>query len=59
MPVIDMSGPIRDGMWYYGELYIDMPVPSVRVREVDLPGPSAWSRTDSGVPTVRGIEPGS
>lgn len=37
MPVIDISGPIREGMWYYGEPYLDMPVPPVRVHEVDFP----------------------
>ncbi len=37
MPIIDISGPIRDGMWYYGEPYLDMPVPPVRVREVEFP----------------------
>jgi kynurenine formamidase len=37
MPVIDVSGTIRDGMWHYGEPYLDMPVPPVRVREVEFP----------------------
>jgi kynurenine formamidase len=37
MPVIDISGPIREGMRYYGEPYLDMPVPPVRVHEVDFP----------------------
>lgn len=39
MALIDISGPIREGMWYYGEPYLDMPVPPVRVREVDFPPP--------------------
>jgi kynurenine formamidase len=37
MPVIDISGPIREGMWYYGEPYLDMPVPPVKVHEVEFP----------------------
>ena len=37
MAIIDISGPIREGMWHYGEPYLDMPVPPVRVREVDFP----------------------
>lgn len=37
MALIDISGPIREGMWYYGEPYLDMPVPPVRVHEVEFP----------------------
>lgn len=37
MTVIDISGPIREGMWYYGEPHLDMPVPPVRIREVEFP----------------------
>jgi kynurenine formamidase len=37
MAVVDVSGPIREGMWHFGEPYLDMPVPPVRVREVDFP----------------------
>lgn len=37
MTIIDISGPIREGMWYYGEPYLDMPVPPVRIHEVVFP----------------------
>lgn len=37
MAVIDISGPIREGMWHYGEPYLDMPVPPVRIHEVEFP----------------------
>ena len=37
MAIIDISGPIREGMWYYGEPYLDMPVPPVRIHEVEFP----------------------
>ncbi|MFO1539474.1 MAG: cyclase family protein [Chloroflexota bacterium] len=37
MAIIDISGPIREGMWYYGEPYLDMPVGPVRVHEVEFP----------------------
>ena len=37
MAVIDVSATIREGMWHYGEPYLDMPVPPVRIREVAFP----------------------
>lgn len=44
MTTIDISGPIREGMWYYGEpLMPNMPVPPVRIRDIDFPPPYAGS----------------
>jgi kynurenine formamidase len=39
--IVDISGPIHEGMWYYGEPYLPMPVTPVRIREVDFPPPYA------------------
>jgi arylformamidase len=37
MALIDISGPIYTGMWYYGEPYLDLPVAGVDIHQVDMP----------------------
>jgi kynurenine formamidase len=37
--LIDISGPIYSGMWYYGEPYLDLPVGPVDIHQVDMPEP--------------------
>jgi len=39
MALIDISGPITNGMWHYGEPYLDLPIPPVRIEEVEFPEP--------------------
>ncbi len=37
MGLIDISGPIYSGMWYYGEPYMDLPVGGVDIHQIDMP----------------------
>lgn len=37
MALIDISGPISTGMWHYGRPYLDLPVPPVRIEQIDFP----------------------
>lgn len=39
MTLIDISGPISTGMWHYGQPYLDLPVPPVRIEQIDFPEP--------------------
>ena len=39
MAIVDISGPIYDGMWHYGQPYLDLPIPPVRIEQVDFPPP--------------------
>ena len=39
MAIVDISGPIYDGMWHYGQPYLDLPIPPVRIAQVDFPPP--------------------
>ena len=39
MPLIDISGPITDGMWHYGRPFMDLPIPPVKIEQVDFPPP--------------------
>lgn len=39
MGLIDISGPIYSGMWYYGEPYLDLPVGPVDIHQLDMPEP--------------------
>jgi arylformamidase len=39
MAVIEISGPITSGMWHYGPPYLDLPVPGVEIRQIDMPEP--------------------
>jgi kynurenine formamidase len=39
MTVIDISGPIFTGMWHYGRPYLDLPIPPVKVEQIDFPPP--------------------
>ncbi len=39
MAIVDVSGPITSGMWHYGPPYLDLPVPPVRVEQIDFPEP--------------------
>jgi arylformamidase len=39
MAIIDVSGPITTGMWHYGPPQLDLPVPPVRVEQIDFPEP--------------------
>jgi kynurenine formamidase len=39
MALIDLSGPISTGMWHYGQPYLDLPVPPVRVEQIEFPEP--------------------
>ncbi len=36
MGVVEISGPIREEMWYYGEPFLDMPVLAPRAYDVDF-----------------------
>jgi kynurenine formamidase len=35
--LIDISGPIYSGMWYYGKPYLDLPVGGVDIHQVEMP----------------------
>ncbi len=37
MGLIEISGPIYSGMWYYGEPYMDLPVGGVDIHQVEMP----------------------
>jgi arylformamidase len=37
--IVDISGPITTGMWHYGRPYLDLPVPPVKVEQIDFPEP--------------------
>ena len=39
MAIVDISGPISSGMWHYGRPYLDLPVPPVKVEQIDFPEP--------------------
>ena len=39
MAIVDISGPIYDRMWHYGQPYLDLPIPPVRIEQVDFPPP--------------------
>jgi kynurenine formamidase len=39
MALIEISGPIYDGMWHYGRPYMDLPIPPVKLEQVDFPPP--------------------
>ena len=39
MTLIDISGPIYTGMWHYGRPFLDLPIPPVRIDQVDFPPP--------------------
>ena len=39
MPLVEISGPITDGMWHYGRPFMDLPIPPVRIQQVDFPPP--------------------
>ena len=39
MAIVDISGPIYDGMWHYGQPHLDLPIPPVRIEQVDFPPP--------------------
>lgn len=39
MAVIDISGRIYTGMWHYGHPYLDLPIPPVKIEQVDFPPP--------------------
>ena len=37
MGLIEISGPIYSGMWYYGEPYLDLPMGGVEIHPVEMP----------------------
>jgi len=37
MALIDISGPVYSGMWYYGEPHMDLPVGGVDIHQVEMP----------------------
>jgi kynurenine formamidase len=39
MGLIEISGPIYSGMWYYGQPYLDLPVGPVEIAPVEMPEP--------------------